>query len=184
MVACWDEEERGLIGSRAYAARAMGRAEVIDAYFNFEMIGFVDHAPRSQRLPPGINLVFPAAAREWEERERRGDFLAAIGNERASAGLAGLERYADRLGLPFIPLRLSTALMSSPLVGDLRRSDHASFWDNGFPGIMLTDTSEFRYDRYHCTAGPDVTEGLDRTFSSQVVAVTVGAAAEALGLTD
>ncbi len=49
---------------------------------------------------------------------------------------------ADRLDLPLIPLRLSAARRSSPLVGDLRRSDHASFWDNGAPGIMLTDSSE------------------------------------------
>ena len=182
VVACWDEEERGLIGSRAYATRARMRSEVIDAYFNFEMIGYIDRAPNSQRLPVGTALVFPAAAREYEARERRGDFLAAIGNARASDALAALERSADRLGLPFIPLNLSAELMSSPAVGDLRRSDHASFWDTGYPGIMLTDTSEFRYDRYHCAAGPDVTAGLDRTFSAQVVAVTVAAAAESLGM--
>ncbi len=182
VVACWDEEERGLLGSRAYARRAQAQGEVVDAYFNFEMIGYVDRAPNSQRLPPGVNLVFPAAAREWEERERRGDFVAAIGNERAAAAMEALERAADRLEFPYIPLRLSAQLMSSPLVGDLRRSDHASFWDNGFPGIMLTDSSEFRYDRYHCTNGPDLASNLDRTFASNVVAITVAAAAESLGL--
>jgi hypothetical protein len=182
VVACWDEEERGLLGSRAYATRARARGETVDAYFNFEMIGYVDRTPGAQRLPAGINLVFPAAAREWEERARRGDFVAVIGNERAAEAMASLERAADRLDFPFIPLRLSAALMSSPLVGDLRRSDHASFWDNGFPGIMLTDSSEFRYDRYHCRQGPDVHANLDRTFASQVVAITVAAAAESLGL--
>lgn len=182
VVACWDEEERGLIGSRAYARRARANSETVEAYFNFEMIGYVDRTAGSQRLPAGINLLFPAATREWQERERRGDFVAAIGNERADYSLDALERAADRLGFPFIPLRLSTEIMSSSLVGDLRRSDHASFWDNGFPGIMLTDTSEFRYDRYHCRNGPDVTDNLDREFASQVVAITVSAAAESLGL--
>ncbi len=182
VVGCWDEEERGLIGSLAYARRARSRGDVIDAYFNYEMIGYVDHTPGSQRLPAGVGLVFPAAAREWEATERRGDFLAAIGNASATTALDSLERYADRIGLPFIPLNVSAELMSSPLIGDLRRSDHASFWDSGYPGIMLTDTSEFRYDRYHCRAGPDVVANLDRAFSSRVIAATVAAAAESLGL--
>jgi|GEM_PF-6336190 len=48
--------------------------------------------------------------------------------------------------------------------------------------MMITDTSEFRYDNYHCRAGPDVTANLDANFASQIVAMTVGAAAETLGL--
>ena len=32
---------------------------------------------------------------------------------------------------------------------DVRRSDHAVFWDAGFPAAMLTDTSEFRNPHYH-----------------------------------
>jgi hypothetical protein len=182
VVALWDEEERGLIGSRAYAMRARSRAETIDAYFNFEMIGYVDRAPGSQRLPTGFGLIFAAAAREWEANAQRGDFLAAIADPRSSGAMGALEHYADRIGLPFIPLNLSDALLASPLVADLRRSDHASFWESGFPGVMLTDTSEFRYDRYHCRAGPDVVANLDRTFATQVVSATVAAAAESLGL--
>lgn len=182
VVALWDEEERGLVGSRAYAMRARSRAETIDAYFNFEMIGYVDRSPGSQRLPTGFGLIFAAAAREWEANERRGDFLAAIADPRSSGAMGALEHYADRLGLPFIPLNLSESLLASPLVADLRRSDHASFWESGFPGVMLTDTSEFRYDRYHCRAGPDVVANLDQTFAAQVVSATVGAAAESLGL--
>ena len=30
-----------------------------------------------------------------------------------------------------------------------RRSDHASFWDAGYPAVMLTDTANFRNPHYH-----------------------------------
>ena len=28
-------------------------------------------------------------------------------------------------------------------------SDHASFWEHGYPGVMITDTAPFRYPHYH-----------------------------------
>jgi oligoendopeptidase F len=28
-------------------------------------------------------------------------------------------------------------------------SDHASFWEAGYPGVMLTDTALYRYPHYH-----------------------------------
>ncbi|MEK6586719.1 MAG: M28 family peptidase, partial [Nitrospirota bacterium] len=32
---------------------------------------------------------------------------------------------------------------------DTRRSDHTSFWEQGFPAVMLTDTANFRNPHYH-----------------------------------
>jgi hypothetical protein len=39
------------------------------------------------------------------------------------------------------------------------RSDHKSFWDEGYPALMLTDTSEVRNSYYH--QYNDVPERLD-----------------------
>lgn len=33
-----------------------------------------------------------------------------------------------------------------PMVG---ASDHWSFWRNGYPAVMITDTAPFRYSHYH-----------------------------------
>lgn len=181
VVACWDEEERGLIGSRAYADRARANGELIDDYFNFEMIGYRDGAPNTQRLPTGIDLVFPEANAEYVANERRADFVAVIGDPLSDPSITHLETYANRIGLAFIPLRVPASLLSSSLAGDLRRSDHASFWDTTYPGILITDTSEFRYDAYHCRSGPDVVANLDPIFATQIVTITVAAAAESLG---
>jgi hypothetical protein len=132
-------------------------------------------------MPAGFDLLFRDAARELEANDNRGDFIAVIGDPASSTAVASLERYADRIGLPFIPLVVPESLLDSPLIGDLKRSDHASFWDEGYPGMMITDTSEFRYGSYHCSDGPDVVANLDRDFSALVVAMTVAAAAESLG---
>lgn len=182
VVACWDEEERGLVGSRAYAARAHAAGEIIDDYFNFEMIGYRDTAPNTQRLPLGVDLAFREANAEYIANDRRADFVAVIGDPASDPSVTRLETYADRIGLPFIPLRVPASLLASSLASDLRRSDHASFWDQAYPGILITDTSEFRYDDYHCTAGPDVVENLDPVFATQIVTMTVSAAADSLGL--
>ncbi|HEY4058333.1 MAG TPA: M28 family peptidase, partial [Kofleriaceae bacterium] len=40
VVGCWDEEERGLIGSKAYVTRAKSANEKIVGSFVFEMIGY------------------------------------------------------------------------------------------------------------------------------------------------
>ncbi len=38
-------------------------------------------------------------------------------------------------------------------------SDHWSFWQEGYPGIMVTDTAPFRYPHYHLPS--DTVDKLD-----------------------
>lgn len=179
---CWDEEERGLIGSRAHAARAMAAGEDITAVFDFEMISYTDDAEGSQTIPAGFDVLFRDAYREVERNGFRADFIAAVGDPTSQTAVVALEHYADRIGLPFVALVVPESLLGSPLLADLRRSDHASYWDTGVAAMMITDTSNFRYASYHCFDGADVTANLDPAFASQVVRATVGAVAETLGM--
>lgn len=181
IVACWDEEERGFVGSTAYADRANDAAEIIVANFVYEMIGYRDTAPGTQTFPPGFDLLFPREIRALEERGSPADFIAFVADELHSGATAALlEAMATRVGLPSIAIVANETLKLSALTGDLRRSDHGPFWVNDDPGIMITDTSNFRYDRYHCGAGPDTVAGLDHAFSVAVIEATVGAAATTL----
>lgn len=181
VVACWDQEEDGMIGSRAWAARARERGEAIAAAFIYEMIGFRVDAPDSQRLPPGSELVFPAVVAGIAERGNRGDFLAAIGDSGSHEALAAFERRAGAVELPVVTLALSPLLQRAAAAADLDRSDHSAFWRNDYPGIMLTDTADFRNPHYHCEFGEDAAETLDADFAARTVRATVGAAAELLG---
>ncbi|HEY5626347.1 MAG TPA: M28 family peptidase, partial [Nitrospira sp.] len=60
---------------------------------------------------------------------------------------------------------------------DVRRSDHAAFWDAGYPAVMLTDTANFRNPHYHQPS--DRVETLCLPFLEGVID-TVVASVEAL----
>src|SRR5262249_593655 len=55
-------------------------------------------------------------------------------------------------------------------IHDIRRSDNSSFWDQGYPALMLTDTSYLRNPHYHQPT--DTPETLDYKRMAQV---TIGA---------
>ena len=47
-------------------------------------------------------------------------------------------------------------------------SDHVSFWEKGYPAIMVTDTALFRYRQYH--SARDTPEIIDYDSLARVVA--------------
>jgi hypothetical protein len=182
IVACWDEEETGIIGSQAYAVRAAQAGQRIKVSFVFEMLGYKSDEPQSQMLPPGFELIFKEAVAELDENDRRGDFILLVNDELSRGDAQALERFAAVAALPTTRLELTQTQKTSALFGDLRRSDHASFWDRDYPSVQITDTANFRNVAYHCKNGPDERGRLNDAFAVQAVQATVGAAAEALGV--
>jgi hypothetical protein len=181
-VACWDEEERGLIGSEAFAVAAADQGIGVEVYFNFEMIGYASSDPDTQRIPPGFDLIFRDEIAAIEANEYRGDFLFVAGGDLSVAAVDSMRAHAMRLELPITAVSLNAAQKSDPLFGDLRRSDHAPFWDQDLPAIFISDSGEFRNDRYHCMGGEDTVDTLVPDFTHKVVQTTVAAAAESLRL--
>jgi hypothetical protein len=180
VLACWDEEERGLLGSHAWVTRARAQGEEVAVYFNFDAIGVRRTEPQTQEIPPGFELVFPREVAALEEAERRGDFVAIISNT-AARPFADLMAEHGRTGeLRSVVLEVGSMLLATPLSIDLRRSDHASFWDAGWPAVMITDTAEFRTPTYHCRGGPDVFETIDTAFVAEIARATTVAIAHAL----
>jgi hypothetical protein len=181
-VACWDEEEDGLIGSEAYVAATTGTGDQIVMNFNFDMIGFTSDEPNSQTVPDGFSLVFKDAYAMLEANEFRGDFLAIVASSLAHDHALAQAAAADRIALPRAIIELPAGTENSEPFADLRRSDHAPFWEAGIPAIFLTDTGEFRNLDYHCMAGPDEVADLDMEFAAAVTRTTVEASAIALGM--
>ena len=184
VIALWDEEEIGLLGAEAYVAALEANPQDIHLLLNWDSIGFMSSAPNSQEIPNGFELVFPNEVAEVEANEFRADFILATGDnsEVTVRALETFESLGETTGLNAISLPLIDGLHMSPLAADLRRSDHAPFWDATIPAIFITDSTEFRNDHYHCGAGQDSIDDLNMEFAVQVTQATLAAAVEAAEL--
>lgn len=179
VVACWDEEERGLIGSSAYVARAKAAGDTIVLSLVFEMIGYRSTAPMSQRTDPQLEAVFPDAAAQIAANEYRGDFALVVNDEAANTAVADMQAIGPKVGLPIVNISLLDALKSQ--IPALRRSDHAPFWDADYPALFITDTADYRNPHYHCPQGmADAIADIDFEFAIANVKVVVAAAEAAL----
>jgi Peptidase family M28 len=180
VVACWDDEESGLVGSRAHVAARTDSSPAIAVAFNFDGIGVARREPGTQAVPTGLGVLFPAAVAELHARGDRGDFIAVLTDHQAAVHARRFAAHAATLELPTTVLELSRLWITLPLAIDLRRSDHAPFWDAGIPAVMLSDTAEFRTPSYHCRSAPDTIDRLDLKFMRDVVAASAYAIAHAL----
>ena len=179
VVACWDEEERGLIGSSAYVTRAKAAGDQIVLSMVFEMLGYKSTAPMSQKTDAQLEAVFPDAAAQIMANEYRGDFLLVVNDETAVTAVTDMQAVAAEVGLSIVNISLLAALKRS--LDPLRRSDHAPFWDADYPALFVTDTAEYRNPHYHCRSGSaDALADIDYEFAIQNVKVVVGAAEKAL----
>ena len=68
---------------------------------------------------------------------------------------------------PGLPVETLTVPFNGWVLPAARLSDHASFWDRGWPAVMVTDTAFFRNPHYH--SGTDSIETLDTTFMAELV---------------
>lgn len=184
-LACWDQEEDGLLGAKAYALRARQNDESIVVMYSLEMLGFKTTAPNTQAVPAGIDILFPEQYAELEAAGFVGDFLTIIADTPAMKAGSRVAAHAKDIGLRTVSLEISATLKSSPLAGDIRRSDHAAFWDQDFPAMMLTDTSEFRNPNYHCRNGlSDTVDTLDLQFLTDNARAVVGSVVDVLMKTE
>ena len=179
VIACWDEEELGLVGSHAYAQGLVDPAAVAVA-FNFDMIGFAAGAPDTQAFPAPLADRFPDLAAELDAHQHRADFIAVVADESAAAAAADLEARAEGLGRVTGVMTLTAAeKLDDNAFGILSQSDHRSFWERDIPALHIFDTGVFRNPAYHCFGGPDTVDTLDHAFTFDVLRATVGALAAA-----
>lgn len=177
IVALWDEEEKGLktrkglVGSRSYAGRArLGGSEIVLAVV-YEMIGYRSSEPGSQRFPSRWKTYFPDEMKKVAANKNRGDFICLTVREEEQAYSEIFTGYANSIGLSSLTLKINSRLIN---IHDFRRSDHAAFWENGYPALLISDTTNYRNFNYHCHFGrQDDVSRLDTAFTRDTIKATV-----------
>jgi Zn-dependent M28 family amino/carboxypeptidase len=157
----------GSMGSAIYARTARARGDDIRAMLSLEMLGYYSDRPGSQRYPPFLRWCYPD----------RGNFIAFVSNLRSRTVLRRLAR-AFTANSDF-PLE---TLASPAIVPGVAWSDQRSFWRQGYPAVMVTDTAFYRYPHYH--QGTDTPEKLEYVRMARVVDGLAGALADLAGATD
>ena len=149
------------MGSNRYAARAQAHGERIVAMLSLETLGYYTAEPGTQKYPFPFSWFYPDT----------GNFVGFVGN------FASRPLVRQAVGA----FRASTAFPSEGVAAPsgmegIHWSDHWSFWQAGYPAIMITDTAPFRYPYYHQVS--DTPQQLDYAGLARVT----GGLAEVVGV--
>lgn len=150
----FDLEECGILGGAHHAQQHRAANVDLRGMAALEMLGFCNHAPRSQTLPRVLEGLYPNV----------GNFIAIIGNQN-SARL--IEAFRTGMGgAPGLPVETLQVPSNGDYLQATRLSDHSPFWDAGYPALMITDTAFLRNPHYHQPT--DTPETLDFNFLERV----------------
>jgi hypothetical protein len=125
----------GEMGSLVYAGRCKAHGDKISAMISLETIGYFSDAPHSQTYPsPGLGIFYP----------KIGNFIGFVSNVHSRTLLRRV------IGLFRKHAKIPSEGAALPaFIPGVSWSDQWSFWRNGYPAIMVTDTAPFRYPYYH-----------------------------------
>ena len=147
--ASFGREEENLDGSRAMAADLKAHGADLAGMVSLEMIGFT-----SQTTDSFLGTT--------------NDYLAMIGDPRS----ASLARVFGAAAYEYLPHFFAPASVIDPAtLPDITRSDHASFWHEGYPALLVTDTANFRNPNYH--RATDTIDTLDFGFLADSTRATI-----------
>jgi len=122
------------MGSWVYAKACRARGDNIVAMLSLECIGYYRTEPGSQKYPFPLSVLYPDT----------GDFIGFVGHYRYRT-LARRVIASFRASTPY-PSEGAAMFSVIPGVG---WSDHWSFWEEGYPALMVTNTATFRNPHYH-----------------------------------
>jgi Zn-dependent M28 family amino/carboxypeptidase len=140
------------MGSRVYARQAKERGENIVAMLSLESIGYYSDKPGSQTYVSIVSYLYPDT----------GNYIAFIGNLKSRALVRScVDAFRRTADFP------SEGAVLPAWTPGADWSDHWSFWKEGYPAVMVTDTAPFRYPYYH--KPEDTPEKLDYDRMARVV---------------
>ena len=122
------------MGSLVYAHQLRHNGVPVSAMISLETIGFYSDRPDSQEYPSILSLFYPS----------KGNFIAFVGNtDSRKLVLESVRSFRESTRFP------SEGIAAPGNWPGIGWSDQWSFWQEEYPGIMVTDTAPFRYPYYH-----------------------------------
>lgn len=139
------------MGSRVYARSAKSMRKDIKGAIVLEMIGYYSNTFSSQRYPIVLGLFYP----------NKGNFIAVIGDFKSRPLNKNISRlFKKNSAFPIESVSLG-------FVPGADFSDHWSFWQEGYPAVMITDTAFLRHHNYHRNS--DTLEKLNFDYMANVI---------------
>jgi hypothetical protein len=144
------------MGSKVHAKNAKRAKEKIDGMLCLEMVGYTCHQEGCQDYP------FPLMFMDYP---KQGNFIGIVGNL-SSKGLTSslYKAFQKNRDLPVVKL---TVPLGGWVMPSIRLSDHASFWDQGYKAVMITDSAFYRNPHYHLPS--DTIDKLNFEFMAELV---------------
>jgi Zn-dependent M28 family amino/carboxypeptidase len=122
------------MGSLVYAKHIDPRREKIVAMLSLETMGYFSNGAGSQNYPFPIGLLYPT----------QGNFIGLIGNLKSGDLVRrAIGSFRQHAQFP------SEGVVLPSWIPGVGWSDQWAFWQQGYPGIMVTDTAPYRYPHYH-----------------------------------
>lgn len=123
------------MGSAVHAKSLKAENAKVDLMLSLEVIGYYSEEKNSQEFPiQGLEYIYPTT----------GNFIAVAGDMNSislTKKVKSLMAENSKIDVQYI-----NAPRSVPGMG---LSDHFSYWNEGFPALMITDTAFFRNPNYH-----------------------------------
>jgi Zn-dependent M28 family amino/carboxypeptidase len=141
------------MGSAIHAHSLKENKIKVKAMVCLEMLGYFSDKPNSQEYPlSGLKAIYPSVA----------NFIAVVGKVGENYLTGHFKKCMSAASL--LPVYSINAPSS---IRGLDFSDHRNYWAEGFPAVMITDTSFFRNPHYH--QNTDTIETLDFDSMTEVV---------------
>lgn len=122
------------MGSRVYVDRIQSESISVVGMLSLETMGYYRSDKKTQHYPFPFNYFYP----------QRGNFIAFVGNLHSHDFLhRSLSLFRQHSQFP------SEGVAAPAWIPGIDWSDHGSFWQKGYPALMVTDTALFRYPHYH-----------------------------------
>jgi hypothetical protein len=141
------------MGSAVHAKSLKDAGVDVEYMVCYEMIGYFSDKPGSQQYPdPRLAAIYPD----------KGNFITVVGIEEYSSLVEDF--YAKMKIHGALPIERIALPVSAGLAG---MSDQRNYWRQGYPAIMINDTSFLRNPHYHLET--DTIDTLDFEKMAEVV---------------